>query len=283
MRVKTLLVEEVDQRNQILPMPILLEILKSGLVIAGGKGEGKSNSAKVLLAEIMRQVDQLPFEIQCKIFDTACNWRWMFEPILFQEVKDGSRYIYNGKKDILYDVAMTDEDVVMNFIQKIVMNDFEAQRQKKIAVNGDRTKFGWKLYCLEEAQSSLSRFSLIRRNGKRMLKSISEGRNMNQCYIVIGQRLAEMATGLIERCHGMMFGKMVGANDLRKIRNKCGAESGIAEEVKQLDVGQFIYWNGNSAYKFYCPEYIVDTQPVEWLPTNVKQQVWQHFYGRQII
>lgn len=272
-------VKKVDQSKEILPDPILSEILKTGLVIVGGKGTGKSIAGKVITAEI---IQKQPLPIQCKIIDTALNWRWQFEPILFQEITERTRFIYSGKEHILYDTEFIDEDELMKFITKIVVNDYWKQRKLKKELEGNL--FNWMLYTLEETQSSMSRFALMRKGGRVMLKMISEGRNFNQLFIIIGQRLANMSTALVERCHGMLFGKMVGDNDLAKIRRKCGRDSGIDDEVKKLaDFGEFIYWNGSSAYKFNCPEYNNETRPIEWVMKEEDKKIWEHFYGRHII
>lgn len=272
-------VKTVDQSSEVLPDPILREILKTGLVIVGGKGTGKSNAGKVVTAEIIKKQ---PLPIQCKIFDTALNWRWQFEPILFQEINDRTRFVYSGQKHILYDVDYIDETKLMDFITRITVNDYWKQRNLKTELEGNL--LNWKLYTLEETQSSMSRFALMRKGGRKMLKMIAEGRNFNQSFIIIGQRLANMSSSLVERCHGMLFGKMVGDNDLAKIRRKCGRDSGIDEKVKNLaDFGEFIYYNGSSAYKFNCPKYDVETRPTQWIMKEEDKKIWDHFYGRRII
>lgn len=275
----TIPVTKVDQSKEILPDPILREILKTGCVISGGKGTGKSNAGKVITTEIIKKQ---PLPIQCKIFDTALNWRWQFEPILFQEITEKTRFVYSGKEHILYDVEFIDEKELMNFITRITVNDYWKQRNLKKELEGNLLE--WKLYTLEETQSSMSRFALMRKDGRKMMKIIAEGRNFNQSFIIIGQRLANMSTSLVERCHGMLFGKMVGDNDLAKIRRKCGRDSGIDIAVKNLaDCGEFIYWNGSSAYKFNCPEYKSETRPIEWILKEEDKKIWSHFYGRRII
>lgn len=271
-------IKQVEPSQQILPLPIFRTILKTGLVIAGGKGTGKSNSGKVITSEIIKQQ---PLPVQVKILDTALNWRWMFEPILFQEITDKTRFIYSGNKHILYDVELFDEQSTLKFITKLSLNDYWKQRALKKELMGNL--LGWKLYTLEETQSTISRFALMRKEGRKMLKLIAEGRNFNLSFIIIGQRLANMSTSLVERCHGMLFSKMTGDNDLAKIRRKCGRDSGIDDAVKGLaDVGEHIYYNGSSAYKFQCPEYKVTTAPKEWVMKEEDKKIWSHLWGKRL-
>lgn len=274
-------IKDVDQTKQLLPNNILVEILTTGLVVVGQKGTGKSIAGKSITSEIIKRQ---PIPIQCKLFDTALNWRWAYEPILYQTITDKTRFFYSGKEHILFDIELIDEREITSFISETVLNDFYKQRELKKQWKGDRTKFGWKLYCLEEVQSSLSRFALMRTEGRKMLKMISECRNFNQSFIIIGQRLANMSTSLVERCSGYLFGKMIGDNDLRKVRRICGKDSGVDKKVKQLaDFGQFIYFNGSSGYRFNCPKYEVITAPREWVIKEEDKLIWDHFYGRRII
>lgn len=272
-------IKQVDQTKQLLPDALLREILKTGLVIVGGRGVGKSNAAKVITAEMIKRQ---PLPIQCKFFDTVLNWRWEFEPILFQEIDEKTRFVYSGIEHILYDIQLLETRDITFFIKKVIKNDFLKQMDLKKQLEGNLGE--WELYMLEEASSSLDKYALRRKEGKIMLRVIAEGRNFNQCFIIIGQRLANISTSLVERCHGYLFGKMIGDNDLNKVRRICGSASGMREEVKNLaDKGEFIYYNGSSAYKFNCPLYKVDTKPRKWIMKEEDKQIWIHQWGRRII
>lgn len=269
--------DNLGDSNQILPEPILREIVKTGLCVLGGRGVGKSNLVKVLIREIIK----LYPAIQPKIFDTCCNWKWEFEKILYQYITNGTRYVYSGKNPILFDMDFISADKAMDFVGKVTLNDYIQQRKKKEKLGGynDRKI----LMVIEEAQNILGSYSLRRKKGKVWMKLISEGRNFGLGFILIGQRASNISTSALERMQGLFLGKMVSDNDLAKVRRICGRDSEMAEKVKNLDdVGDFIYWNGSSGYRFNCPKYETDTQPILWKITEEEKKRWEWMYGRRI-
>lgn len=262
---------------EILKPEILAEILRTGLLIVGGKGIGKTNAFKVITSEIIKNQ---PLPIQVKLFDTACNLRWDFEPIFYQTVDEKSRLIYGGNKHILYDIEIIEQGDMQRFINDIIIHDYLNQRKLKIEMKGNLME--WILYGLEETQNSLGRYALIRKEGQKLLKMISEARNYNQSFIIVGQRLADISTSLIERASGYLFGKMTGDNDLSKLRRICGSDIEMDDFVKKLQLGEFIYWNGSSAYQFNCPKYKSGTVPLEWQPEEKDKKIWTWLWGRRL-
>jgi len=253
-------------------------MLQTGILVGGGKGCGKSTVFKVVTSEIIRQQ---PLPIQVKLFDTACVLRWAFEPILRQTIDEKTEFVYSGKKHILYDINLMEPREIQSFISQVCLNDFIKQRDLKIEMEGNLLE--WNLYGLEETQSSLSTYALQRKEGKKLLKMISEARNFNQAFIVVGQRLANVSTALTERMQGYLFGRMIGDNDLAKVKRMCGSESGIHKMVKKLpQFGHFIYYNGSSAYKLYCPPYKCTTKPIEWKPKEEDRPTWEWLWGKRL-
>lgn len=270
--------EKLDT-NPTLPDTILKEIMKSGMLIVGGRGVGKSTSAKVITTEILKK-DPMT---QIKILDPTSTWRWNFsDSVRYQSIDESTRFIYDGNKSIIFDVGLIDEYDVMSFIEKIILNDYLRQRDRKEELGGYNDKSI--IYVIEEAQSVLGSYSLRRKGGRKMLKMISEGRNYNLAFILIGQRMANISTSALERMQGFLMGKMTGARDLSKIRRVCGRVTGIVDEIPQLnDVGEFIYWNGSSSYRFNCPRYECDTSPIEWKMKPEEIKKWQYLWGRRIL
>jgi hypothetical protein len=249
-----------------LPKQIGEEMLKSGLIIVGSKGCGKSTTAKIILSQIINKTLLSDKLICCKIFDSCQNFVHGFESIPYQEVESledsmshmddenvPERKLMNfGDKHMLYDLADEDVDTIMTQIGSVVREDFKLNREvKKI----DGNVGFWTLYCVEEAQNVLGSYSLTARTGKFWLKAISEGRNFNMSFIFVSQRLADVSTRAVERATGFLFGKMCGDNDKAKIRRICGKDAKVHEMVSELKTGEFIYWNGISPYKIRFPSY----------------------------
>lgn len=273
--------EETKPENEILPEAILRGILRTGLVIPAMRGAGKSEAGKTITAEIIRKQ---PLPIQVKIFDVASNLRWGFEPILCQEITEDTRFFYNGKKHILYDMNITDDDEKLKFMSKVALTDYLSQRKLKTQLGGYVDRFI--LYLVEEGQLLLGRYSLMKRIGRDVFTILSVGRNFGISNIIIGQRLADMSTSALERCAGYLFGKMVGDNDIAKLRRIVGRDSPIVDDVKRLELekGQFIYYDGASAYDFNCPKYdSKGQQPTLWVPNLKEFPVWMYREGKVII
>jgi len=250
---------------------ILQEILDTGIVLAGAKKCGKSNASKVLASEIIKEHPN----IQVRIFDTCQNWVHGFEPVLCQKINDETRYLYTGKRNVLYDIELMDMEKIMDDIGKIVSHDYNEQRLLKTQNKMDR----WIVYFIEEAQNVLGTYSLSRESGKLWIKMISEGRNFNMAFVFIGQRLADISTKVIERANGYLFGRTFGDNDKKKITRIVGdaimdkglgdnedyikiTGNKIVEEVSKLETGEFIYFNGKVGRHIKFPCYTSDSTPI---------------------
>jgi len=245
-----------------LPDDLLKSILRSGLTILGGRGTGKSNVAKIINSEIIRKQNG---HIQCKIVDKVANWVREFEPILYQNLDSDTEEIYFGDDHILFNAHFRSRSEIKQMVGKMVGLDYELQWLYKEHGVMDN----WILYTIEEAQNILGRYGLTGKQGEEWMVFISEGRNFNMNYIFIGQRAADIATQAIERCEGYLFARMTGDNDLKKIARICGKDEGVHEIVPTLDIGQFIYWDGESARKIVdVPLYETSTRPMLWNGRN---------------
>lgn len=269
--------ERAEQRRQIrrevfshlpvcrvspLPDDFLDDILREGLIIVGTRGTGKSNVAKVILSEIIN--NQENNSIQCKVTDTCQNWVHCFEPIWYQRIAEDNlmhHRMYWGEDHILYDLELPDVDAIQNLVGTMVSIDSEVQRRYKAEGLMDT----WVLWTIEEAQNMLGTYALNGKAGKKWLKQISESRNFNINFIFIGQRLADISTKAVERCGGYLFGRLVGDNDLKKVKKICGKDNGIENILPKLGMGEFIHWNGLEARLVVdVPKYECDTKPIMW-------------------
>jgi len=254
----------------LLTTEIIQEILDTGLIIIGSKKCGKSNSAKIIASEMIKNL-----EFQIRVFDSCANWRHEFEPIVYTVMNEDTRYYYSGEKNVLYDLEYMDIEESMIRIGQIAQNDYIKQRYLKN--NGGMKR--WIIYFVEEAQNVLGTYSLTKQTGKLWVKLISEGRNFNQAYILIGQRMAEISARAVERAQGYLFGRASGDNDRKKISRIVGdarikerfgdgedwktvTEGEIGDEVARLERGQFIYYNGRFGRLIHFPLYKTDSKPL---------------------
>jgi len=249
---------------------IIQEILDTGLIILGAKKCGKSNTAKIIASEMIKNPN---FHI--RIFDPCNNWVHEFEPIVYTRMNEDTRYYYSGNKNVLYDLEYVDAEEAMVRIGQIVLDDYEKQRWLKN--NGGMKK--WVINFIEEAQDVLGRYSLSRNTGKLWMKLVSQGRNFNLAFVMIGQRGSDLSASVVERAQGYLFGRASGENDRRKIRRIVGdarikeqygdgeewkrvTGEEIADEVARLDRGQFIYFNGQFGRLIQFPLYKSDNKPL---------------------
>lgn len=250
------------------------EMLKSGLVVVGSKGCGKSNAVKEIISQILTGKALTEKIARCKIYDTCQNWRHEFERIPFFEVDEYIHvddYLIQGENNdvILYDFELSNVDDIMHLVGESIKRDFATNREMKKRGSGSIPY--WDIYCIEEAQNVLGSYSLNKDTGKFWLKAISEGRNFNMAFIFIGQRLADISTKAIERAQGYLFGKITGDNDKNKIRRICGKiitvdnnhDVDIRAKISSLKQGQFIYWNGVQGWTIDFNLYKSNTKPYQ--------------------
>lgn len=254
----------------VLTNEIIQEILDTGLIVVGSKKCGKSNASKILASEIIKGYPK----IQCRIFDSCQNWVHGFEPIIYQKIDEETRYLYDGEQNVLYDIELMDTSRIMEIIGTVAQIDFKKQRLLKSANQMDK----WIVYFIEEAQNVLGTYSLSKDSGKFWMKIISEGRNFNMAFIMIGQRMADISAKVIERAQGYLYGKTSGDNDKNKIRRIVGdaiisqqQDAGewvrvsgdkITNEVSRLNMGEFIYFNGKNGRFMKFAEYQTTTAPI---------------------
>jgi len=243
------------------PDELLQTILRTGGVIVGGGGSGKTNLGRVLASQI---INNPMSNIQIKVTDTCQNWIHKFEPIYYQTINEKTILpddIYWGEDHILYDLEFYDADDVQDLLEVLITVDFETQRRlKRQGLMND-----WIVWVIEEAQNVIGRTSLNGKRGGRWRKILSERRNFNMSFLFIGQRLADISTIAVERCQGYFFGKTTGDNDKQKIRRICGKDAGIHKLVSGLGVGEFIYWDGVQGRQVTnIPLYETHRRPVMW-------------------
>lgn len=256
--------------EQLIPREILKDILSHKCSIIADNQMGKTNLSKLIISEMVKQ--NLP--VQNKIFDVAQTWRHNFlSTFKFQEINEATRKVWTGDENILYDIAYEDSEQIMQFMGNEVMEDYRKAREAKKAANG---KLGnWILYTLEESQNSLGSYALNKISGRLWLKAISESANFNLSFLFIGQRAADISAKAIERAQCRFIGRTTGDNNSRKLRGMIGTVGvdqlgmPLHERAKTLKLGEFLFWNGESAWLFESPKFDTlypNNKPVEVKP-----------------
>lgn len=243
--------------QELIPKRFLLDILSRGCNILSDRQMGKTNLAKVIVSEMVKQ----KFLAQHRIFDTAQVWRHSFlSTFKFQEINDETRQVYDGIDNILFDVEYDDTERIMQFMGNTILLDYKLNRQRKKASNGVLTD--WKVYTLEEAQNSLGSYSLNRETGRIWLKILSEGANFNLAFLMIGQRASDISTKAIERMQTYWIGRTSGDNNVRKLKGIVGNKAGsdtlgmpLHEKARTLKIGEFLFYNGAEAWLFESPKF----------------------------
>jgi len=246
--------------EDIIPKDILKDILSCGCNILSNRQMGKTNLAKVLIAEMHRSLRDIDSGFLFKIFDTAQVWRWSFlNSFAMQEINDETSEVV-GNLDVVFDIEFKDSERIMEFMGNQVLQDYDLNRMKKKASSGHLNE--WNIYVLEEAQNSLGSYSLNRTSGRIWLKMISESANFNLAFIFIGQRPADISTKAIERMQTYFIGRTTGDRNINKLKGIIGKDAGeeqmgepLIDLAKRLERGEFIFWNGAHAKRFRCPKF----------------------------
>lgn len=251
-----------EENNNLIPKQVLLDILSHRLNIIADPQHGKTNLSRVLVAEMVKQLSN----VQVKVFDTTQVYRHNFlDTFKCQEINNDTQKVFDDCGGIVFDIEYMFSQRIAQFIGNVVLIDYQRNRERKKASNGKLND--WTLYVLEEAQNSLNTHALNRLDSAVLLKSICEAANFGLSYIFIGQRAQDISTKAIERSSCYFIGKTVGDNNVRKLKGIVGKKAGIEskdglglpihERAQKLEVGQFIFWNGSSAWTFKCPKFEV--------------------------
>jgi len=237
-----------------IPDELEAEILRTGLIILGGGGTGKSTIAKLLAAHFINKQDG---NVQVKIIDKVYNWVLDFEPIYYQDVDSETEMadFYWGEDHILYNAHFKDPDEMKALASDLVGIDYDLHFLYKRAGIMDN----WVIWFTEEAHNILGRYGISGKIGKYWLTYITEGRNLNLSFVFIGRRAADISASVIENAQGYLFTKATGDRDKTKIKGICGKEAEVHLMVPKLrmppEACEAIYWNGVEAKKLVVSEY----------------------------
>lgn len=224
---------------------IIDKVLEQGqLIVVANKQMGKTNSAMWLVRTLMKKKEHEEGKFKTLIFDLPMVWRYKFDKIPYV---DHAKISYLPTcRDLIIDLPYVDGIRTRNAIGEIMMEDFVRKRMLKEKFGG-RIPFQ-NVYVVEEMQNIWGTYALNGRVGRFALKIFSECANYGMIIIGITQRLADVSTKIIGRARYLLIGSLTEDNDIRKISRLASKQ--VAEKVKTLKRGQFLFWDRQ------IPEYI---------------------------
>lgn len=203
------------------------EQLKTGTVITGLPGYGKTNWAKIL-ADIL-----MTHGVRVYVFDPSQAWRNSNLPRT-QALHTKDRVII-VKDSTVYDIS----DLILTQ-QKGVVTWFTDQLYRR-AVRGDPHI---PIVCVfEEAQLYFGNSYLRSKVGERLLRYVSVGRNFNLHFMLVSRRLAYLSTDAVGACGQRYHTYTDERSDWNRAKNYLHEWS---KQLGELEVGEFIYKRGKA-------------------------------------
>jgi len=238
---------------------IIEKTLRAGqLLTVGTKQTAKSTANMWLLKTMMEMEMHKTQEIKTIIFDTVLNFRYNFNAVPYI---DHSKLRYLPiVRDLIIDLPYTNIKRSRNAIGEILKEEFVKKHQLKEKFEG-QVPFT-SLFLLEEIQNIFGTYSLSGTAGQFFLKMFSECMNYRIAIWGITQRCADVATKVLERSEFYLIGKLTGDNDLKKIARVTTKQ--VAEKVKSLSRGEFIFWNRDQSETIdlvYFPKFKQTSKP----------------------
>lgn len=237
-----------DYRNEVKPFDFDVEEGKrTGTMIIGGRGTGKSNLAKIIAEQYMEGGSVV------KVFDVSRTWLESSIPS-YVEVTQNTAYLdIELYESVVFDLSRLYPKQVKNFVTQIIAKEFEIQ------VNTPKNMRNWIIYVFEDSAVSLPRNRLTSREGEELLRLMSVGRNYDLGYLAIVQRPSLTDVTAFELSFQKYFGRLDGENDKRKIRSYIGKD--YVDMLDSLEIGEFLYDKGDSTKKISTPLFSSDLKP----------------------
>jgi len=222
------------------------EALRSGVFVCGGKGQAKTNLAKIVAHKLLN----LGYVV--KVFDISQAWQKSSVPKI---VEIGSSVDMNIKlyESVVFDLSRLIPKDVKRFIAHILACEWNAQ----ISVPESERK--WIVYVFEESQMLVPQGHLRSVEAQYVLRLMTSGRNFKLGYVAITQRPALTDTSVFELTFQRYFARMDGQNDLKKVASYIGIEK--ARELQKLKLGEFFYDMANVTKWIVTEEFRSSVRP----------------------
>jgi hypothetical protein len=224
--------------------------LEKGTTIVGGRGCGKTNTAK----QIVKKLQDHGYVI--RVYDNSQAWRQSsVKNLVMVTPNNNFEPVYS--ESYVFDISLLSIEDQKEFIETQISNDYyEAVAQSE----AERT---WRVYVFEEAELTLGK-----NRSPTMLQFCSIGRNFKLSFVAVAQRFQMLNTDLISLSGQLYCGCFHEDNDLKKLKNWLGAET---ERLKKLELGQFAYYSDGKIELMQCDKFTDNVETVNIQPTTTPQ------------
>lgn len=219
---------------------------RTGTIVVGGKGTGKSNLAKLLVDQYMRHGNVV------KVFDVSKTWLKSSIP-QYIEVVPNATYDISLYQSVVFDLSKLYPRQVKAFINLIIASEFQLQ------VNTPEHKRKWIIYVFEDSAVGLPRNRLTSKQSEELLRLMSVGRNYSLGYLAIIQRPSLLDVSVFELAFQRYISRLDGENDKRKIR--AYIEKEYVDMLDSLKIGDFLYDIGDKTKKISTPLFTATSEP----------------------
>jgi hypothetical protein len=189
-----------EERQSLFPIDVAL---REGCFLAGSRGSGKTNGAKLLAAEALSE------GIEVKVIDATLQWKTF--PLPSIRVRRGQAV--ESRFNAVYDVARLGVLETRRFVSTMLAQDLEE------AIH--LTDMGKKPRCLvvlEECQNVLPSNTLRTLKFQDVSRFVTQGRNFGLSFVATTQRLASVDINLVELAGLRLWFKLEGHRNLSKAR-----------------------------------------------------------------
>lgn len=231
------------------------EVLKSGLAIVGGRGTGKTSTAKHLIRRFMKEKES----VKIRAFEDAYEISKNSDLLFYQILTEQTRQIFIKQKCSYFTGKLFNPEDATNILRSFVIRDWGRQVDEVLKSNGNYKD--WILYVTDDSHSILDRYSLSRTINKTLLRWVGTGRNYNMTYMTITQRFQSISTELLERINaGYLIFKLTGANNRTKLKS-IGLDKSTIKRIEKMRTGEAIYYHDGKAELIHVPKFEAVSSP----------------------